>query len=155
MQTRRGTDGKLLTRTKTALAAKSKQMASVRTRGTAPELAVRRAIRTLGYRLNSNSPNLPGRPDVVVPSLQVAVFVHGCFWHRHSLCPKSAAPIRNQTFWFNKISENVKRDARKNVNLRQLGWRVITIWECHTKDPVLLQKMVQARFLRAMRTASR
>lgn len=127
-------------------------MAAVRTQGTTPELAVRRCIRGLGYRSAHNRTALPGSPDIVVPSMKIAVFVHGCFWHRHRACAKGVIPVRNRDFWMTKISENVRRDSRNRTQLRRLGWRVVTIWECDTKDPDRLHERVGSRFRRILAT---
>jgi DNA mismatch endonuclease (patch repair protein) len=109
-------------------------MAKVRRAHTTPELVVRRLIHALGFRFRLHRRDLPGTPDIVLPRLRKAVFVHGCFWHRHSGCRMASTPKTRAEFWQNKFAENVARDLRKEGQLRNAGWEVITVWECETKD---------------------
>ena len=109
-------------------------MSRVRGRDTTPEMRVRRAAHALGLRYRLNRRDLPGRPDMLFPKHRVALFVHGCFWHRHSGCRKASDPKSRQDFWQAKFEANVARDARVSVELRRLRWRVETIWECETKS---------------------
>jgi len=88
----------------------------------------------LGHKYLRNVRGIPGSPDIVAADHSRAVFVHGCYWHRHSGCPASSTPTRNATFWLNKFAINVRRDRRKERELRQLGYRVMIIWECQTKS---------------------
>lgn len=105
----------------------SARMRRVATSATAPELRVRRVIRRLGVRYTSNNPRLPGKPDLLLLDYQVAVFVHGCFWHG---CPRCyVEPKRNRQWWREKIANNQRRDRRKAAQLRQLGYSVITVME--------------------------
>ena len=117
-------------------------MSRVRGRDTAPELAVRRAMRErgLGYRLQAR--DLPGSPDVVMRGRGVAIFVHGCFWHRHSGCRLCSMPRSNVEFWSAKFDRNVARDAENDGALEAAGWRVVTIWECETRSPDLLHAAI-------------
>jgi DNA mismatch endonuclease (patch repair protein) len=108
-------------------------MATVRQRDTAPELAFRRELRRLGIRFRLHARALPGTPDVVLPDCRVAVFVHGCFWHRHRGCPRASTPKSNAEFWSVKFDDNVRRDARNVRKLRAEGWAVRTVWECKLK----------------------
>jgi DNA mismatch endonuclease (patch repair protein) len=105
------------------------RMRSVKQRDTEPELALRRGLHRLGLRYRLSGGGLPGRPDLVLPRFRVAVFVHGCFWHGHS-CRAGRLPTSNADYWAKKIDDNVKRDRRKTRQLRQLGWRVLVVWEC-------------------------
>ena len=113
--------------------ARSRLMARIRGRNTDPERIVRRALRTagLGYRLHRR--DLPGTPDVAMIGRRVAVFVHRCYWHRHEGCRNAFLPRSNVAFWEAKFARNVERDRRKADELRRLGWRVLTIWECATR----------------------
>lgn len=108
-------------------------MSRVGGKNTKPELAVRRALHALGYRFRIHRPDLPGRPDIVLPRYRVAIFVHGCFWHRHSGCGKASLPKTRTNFWNRKFEANVARDERNRLDLAATGWRVFTIWECETR----------------------
>lgn len=100
-------------------------------------------IHRLGLRFRVQCKNLPGKPDAVLKRHRLVVFVHGCFWHRHRKCKYAYTPKSNLPFWTTKFSANVERDKRKASELRRLGWRVITIWECQTKDRVRLEKRLR------------
>lgn len=108
---------------------RSRIMRSVRRWDTAPELAVRRVVHKGGFRYGLNVQSLPGSPDIVFRRYGVAVFVHGCFWHAHG-CRKSCRPASNRAFWVRKFKGNRRRDERVKKQLRTLGYRVVTIWEC-------------------------
>lgn len=113
---------------------RSWNMSRIRGRDTTPEKIVRSAIRKLGYRLQLNVKDLPGRPDIVLPRRKTVVFVHGCFWHRHSRCRFAYMPKTRRSFWQRKFAENRDRDTRVRRQLRRLGWEIITVWECQTDD---------------------
>ena len=104
-------------------------MASIRTRGTKPELHVRSALHRLGYRFTTNSGKLPGRPDIIFTRKRIAVFVHGCFWHQHG-CSNSNRPKSRPEFWNAKLDRNIERDELVVASLLELGWRVAVVWEC-------------------------
>jgi DNA mismatch endonuclease (patch repair protein) len=118
-------------------------MARVRQKHTAPELAVRSAAHRAGMRFSLHTPTLPGRPDLVMPARRLAVFVHGCFWHRHEGCAKATTPKANAPFWRAKFKANMARDARNLADLRKLGWRVAVIWECDTTNVAALRRRLQ------------
>jgi DNA mismatch endonuclease, patch repair protein len=109
-------------------------MRAVRQRATKPELIVRSALKTLGYRFRSNDSSLPGQPDLVHREGLVAIFVHGCFWHRHKNCGRSTMPGRNVELWAEKFEANQRRDRRNIRALKTLGYHVIVIWECQVRD---------------------
>lgn len=104
-------------------------MARIRGKDTKPELFVRRALHALGYRFRLHGPGLPGNPDLVFPSRRAVIFVHGCFWHRHT-CGKAYLPKTRTAFWKAKFLGNTQRDAIAEAALRRAGWRVIVVWEC-------------------------
>ncbi|RYG39637.1 DNA mismatch endonuclease Vsr [bacterium] len=109
-------------------------MRSNRSRDTAPELRLRRALWAdglRGYRVARKG--LPGRPDIVFGPARLAIFVHGCFWHRCPLCPPRASPATNRAYWEAKFEGNTARDARQKAELEALGWTVLVIWECQLK----------------------
>ena len=113
-------------------------MSRIRGKDTAPELMVRSLLHRLGYRFRVHRKDLPGTPDVVLPRYKTVVFVHGCYWHRHKNCREAYTPKSRVSFWEQKFRENVERDARHCRELRRLGWKVITVWECETKNPSAL-----------------
>jgi len=123
-------------------------MSQVRAHGTRPELTVRQALRILGIRYRLNADDLPGRPDVVLARRRTAIFVHGCFWHRHPRCRKASLPATNVPFWSAKLAENVKRDQRIYRRLRRAGWTVLVVWECQTKRSGALRQTL-ARMIKA------
>jgi DNA mismatch endonuclease (patch repair protein) len=108
---------------------RSRMMASVRSKNTKPELLLRKALHSLGYRYRLHQKNLPGKPDLVFPSRRAVVFLNGCFWHGHD-CRKAALPTTRHEFWAEKIATNRSRDARDMADLSSLGWRVRVVWEC-------------------------
>nr|WP_255333632.1 very short patch repair endonuclease [Thiomonas sp. FB-Cd] len=109
---------------------RSRMMATIRGKDTAVELAVRRQLHALGYRFRLHRGDLSGRPDIVLPRFRVAVFVHGCFWHRHRGCGYAATPKTRADFWQAKFEANVRRDALAVESLARAGWRVAILWEC-------------------------
>jgi DNA mismatch endonuclease (patch repair protein) len=106
----------------------------VRQHGTAPEEIVQEILTRLNQRYWTNVRGMPGSPDIVSLQHSCAVFVHGCYWHRHPRCKASSTPAQNFEFWREKFIANVKRDRRKTRELRKLGYRVMTVWECQTKS---------------------
>ena len=133
-----------------APAIRSRMMASVPQRNSRPELIVRQIAHSLGFRFRLHRRDLPGTPDIVFPRLRMAIFVHGCFWHRHG-CRKTTTPTSNARFWQQKFDENRRRDRRAIRMLRQTGWKCIVIWECQTKSV----KRLQERLLRFLATPLR
>ena len=119
-------------------AARRALMAKVRTTGTGPELSVRALLHRAGYRYALNRRDLPGTPDIVMPKHRLAIFVHGCFWHRHPGCPRAALPKVRREFWDAKLRGNVVRDTRAIADLESLGWTVITVWGCETSKTAAL-----------------
>jgi DNA mismatch endonuclease, patch repair protein len=103
-------------------------MSKIRSRDTTPELASRKALRTLGLRFGVCRRSLPGTPDIVLRQAQAAVFVHGCFWHQHKGCRRCSMPTSNQVYWQKKLTRNVERFAEVKSVLRKDGWRVVVIW---------------------------
>lgn len=117
---------------------RSANMARVRGKDTAPEMRVRRVAHRLGLRFRLHRKDLPGRPDLVFPKHRLAVFVHGCFWHRHPGCSRASTPATRSDFWQAKFKGNVARDQRQQEALEALGWRVLILWECELKDDALI-----------------
>jgi DNA mismatch endonuclease, patch repair protein len=108
---------------------RSRIMAAVKSKDTAPELFVRRLVHSLGYRFRLHVQSLPGTPDLVLPRLRKIINVNGCFWHMHD-CPRCRIPSSRQEYWLRKLQRNAARDKRTERELRQMGWSVMVIWEC-------------------------
>jgi len=119
---------------------RSELMANIRGRDTAPEMVVRRIAHRMGLRFRLHRKDLPGRPDLVFPKHRLAVFVHGCFWHRHEGCRLASTPKSRAAFWAEKFAANVERDARQEAALRALGWQVLVIWQCETRDGAAVER---------------
>ena len=111
-------------------ATRSRTMAAVKGRNTTPELRLRRALHARGLRHRLGGCGLPGRPDLVFPGRRAAVFVHGCFWHRHAGCPRATTPATRTDYWAPKFARNIARDAEVQAALLAQGWRVGVVWEC-------------------------
>jgi DNA mismatch endonuclease (patch repair protein) len=110
-------------------------MQNIRSTGTKPELIIVKELRRNKLTFSRNVKTILGKPDIVIANKRTIVFVHGCFWHSHSLCKKAKLPATNRPFWREKILGNIHRDRRVTRELRKSGWTVITIWECETKSP--------------------
>jgi DNA mismatch endonuclease (patch repair protein) len=124
--------------------ARSALMARVRQRNSAPELVVRGILRKLGISYRTQAKRLPGTPDIYLPAHNRAIFVHGCFWHRHEGCFKTSTPKARRSFWITKFDENVARDARNVAALKKLGLKVTVVWECQCKDTRRLASRLKA-----------
>ena len=109
-------------------------MAQVKSKGMKPEMRVRRLLHGLGYRYRLHRKDLPGRPDLVFPSRRKVVFVNGCFWHKHSDCPRVRIPATNRDYWLTKLERNRSRDERNIALLQEDDWAVMTVWECQLRD---------------------
>lgn len=118
-------------------------MASVKGKNTSPEMAVRRAAHSLGFRFRLHCVNLPGRPDLVFPRLKKVVFVNGCFWHAHQCARGKRIPATNREYWVAKRRRNCLRDRRVLKGLNSLGWQVLTVWECEIASVEALQKVLK------------
>ena len=109
-------------------------MSRIKGKDTKPEMLVRRGLHVRGLRYRLHDRSLPGRPDLVFPKYNTAVFIHGCFWHAHG-CVMSKLPATRQDFWKAKLSANAARDRKAVEALRADGWRVLIIWECALRGP--------------------
>lgn len=124
---------------------RSWNMGRIRSTNTAPELKVRSVLHRLGYRFRLHAKKLPGKPDIVLPKWKVAIFVHGCFWHRHKGCTLCYTPKSRADFWEAKFRGTVERDRVAVKKLKELGWRVSIVWECEiSKDDELASRLQQA-----------
>jgi DNA mismatch endonuclease, patch repair protein len=118
---------------------RSRMMAGIRGKDTQPEMALRRALHVRGFRFRLHSKNVPGRPDLIFRKYRAVVFVHGCFWHRHTDCRYSTMPATRPDFWQAKFKTNVARDSTVRATLIEAGWRVATVWECALRKPDKVQ----------------
>ena len=129
-------------------ARRSANMRAIRSKDTKPEMLVRRAVHALGFRYRLHRRDLPGRPDLAFIGRRKAIFVHGCFWHHHEGCRRSAFPTTRAEFWRQKIEKNSKRDADVIMKIAALGWTPVVVWECQTKRleelTALLEKEMSA-----------
>ena len=105
-------------------------MSKISGKETKLEILVRKYLFSQGFRYRKNVKNLPGKPDIVLPKYKAVIFVNGCFWHGHENCKKSALPATNTEFWREKISGNIIRDKENIQKLREMGYKVITVWQC-------------------------
>ena len=126
---------------------RSEIMSRIRGRDTEPEMIVRRIAHGLGFRFRLHRRDLPGSPDLVFPRHRAVIMVHGCFWHRHPGCKYASTPKTRVGFWERKFAGNVVRDRRNETELHELGWRVMVIWECETKDHESVASRIES-FLR-------
>lgn len=124
-------------------AERSERMSRVHNRDTKPEMVVRRLAYALGYRYRLHSSNLPGHPDLVFSRRRKVIFIHGCFWHQHG-CSIYRNPKSRLDFWMPKLERNQQRDIDNQAKLRDMGWRLLVIWECEVKDEQALAGRIQA-----------
>tara|TARA_R110002126_G_scaffold9940_8_gene44689 strand:- start:4721 stop:5104 length:384 start_codon:yes stop_codon:yes gene_type:complete len=121
-------------------------MSLVGAKDTTPELVIRKQLFARGYRYRLHVRNLPGTPDIVFPGRRKVIFVHGCFWHRHSGCRHATTPASRRDYWLPKFARTVERDAEAIERLTQLEWDSIVVWECETRKLERTMKEI-VRFL--------
>ena len=131
-----------------SVADRSRCMARIRSRGMKPERFIRSLVHRLGYRFRLHRSDLPGRPDLVLPSRRAVIFVNGCFWHWHDdpECRVSGLPKSNLAYWGPKLTRTRERDRKNSATLAKQGWRVLTVWECELRDQKRIEERIQ-RFL--------
>jgi DNA mismatch endonuclease (patch repair protein) len=117
-------------------------MSLVRHKDTKPELAVRRALWNAGVRYRLHPKDVPGRPDLIIRARKFALFVHGCFWHRHPGCGGNRTPKSNVEFWKRKLEGNAERDRAVQAELQALGWDVEVVWECEVRRKSWLERVI-------------
>lgn len=125
---------------------RSERMAKVRGRNTKPEMVVRRLVHGMGFRYRLHDRALPGSPDLVFRARKKAIFVHGCFWHRHSDtdCKLARMPKSRLDFWEPKLRGNRERDERHQRDLDALGWKALVVWECQLRHVEQLKNKLHA-----------
>lgn len=109
---------------------RSERMSRIRDKGSTAEMKLRRLIHGIGFRYRLHVKELPGKPDLVFPSRRAVIFMHGCFWHRHEGCKLARLPKSKLDFWKPKLEANKERDLLHQQQLRDLGWRILVVWEC-------------------------
>jgi DNA mismatch endonuclease (patch repair protein) len=122
-------------------AKRSQMMSGIKGKNSLPEMLVRKALFALGHRFRLHRRDLPGTPDIVMPGRKIAIFVHGCFWHAHEGCKYAKTPSTRTQFWTTKLQSNVDRDRRALDKLAEMGWRVLVVWECSTRDSVAAARL--------------
>jgi DNA mismatch endonuclease (patch repair protein) len=130
---------------KVSVQQRSRNMAAVRSRNTAPEMLVRSILHAIGLRFRLHQISLPSSPDIVLKRHRTIVLVHGCFWHGHS-CRRGKQPTSRPEFWGAKLAGNRARDERQIKELKALGWRVLIVWECETVDALKLTRRLVRLF---------
>lgn len=115
---------------------RSYNMSRIRSKGTKPEILVRKFLFKKGYRFRLNVKKLPGTPDIVLPKYMTAIFIHGCFWHGHENCKYFVEPETRKEWWLNKIAHNRELDVKNSTKLKTMGWNVLTIFECELKKDI-------------------
>lgn len=108
---------------------RSRNMSHIRSKNTKPEEKVRKYLFSKGFRYRKNDKRYPGKPDIVLPKYNTIIFINGCFWHKHN-CARFVWPSSNKDYWTTKITKNVSRDTKNQLILEEMGWKVITVWEC-------------------------
>lgn len=122
---------------------RSRNMSLIRGKDTAPEIRLRKALHSIGFRFRKNVKTLPGKPDIVLPKYHTVIFVHGCFWHQHKGCRRATRPKTNLTYWLPKLKRNVQRDKLNLRGLKAHGWSVLTVWECQISTEELTAQTVR------------
>lgn len=133
---------------------RSEIMSRVGRVNTTPEKAVRSILHKLGYRFSLQKRSLPGSPDICLPRYRAVVFVHGCFWHRHRGCKYASTPKTRRAFWIKKFEANIARDKRVMREIKYMGWKSITVWQCELKDPERLRKYLTKKLPKSKRGKS-
>jgi DNA mismatch endonuclease (patch repair protein) len=125
---------------------RSEVMSHIRGKDTKPEREIRSLLHRMGFRFRLHRKDLPGSPDIVLPKYRTVIFVHGCFWHQHKGCSDCVMPRTNRQKWKVKLGKNIVRDKLKKRMLQDLGWKVITIWECEIeKNPDIIRDKILRR----------
>lgn len=118
---------------------RSFNMSRIRSKDTKPEMIVRKFLHSQGFRYRLHVKDLPGKPDIVLSKYKTVIFVHGCFWHGHRGCKYYITPKTRTEWWLNKINTNILKDETTLIKLKEMGWKVIQVWECELKKSVVLE----------------
>ncbi|MFC2004858.1 very short patch repair endonuclease [Chloroflexota bacterium] len=123
---------------------RTRNMSRIRSKNTAPELAVRQMLTKSGVRYRLHLMSLPGKPDITIARRKTIIFINGCFWHQHENCKRRSMPKTNVGYWHNKLQRNVDRQQAHILDLKNQGWKVGIIWECQTKNEARLNDALQS-----------
>lgn len=123
-------------------AERSEIMRRVHSSNTSPEIIVRQWLHKNGYRFRLHRKDLPGTPDIVMPKHKTAIFVNGCFWHRHEGCKRASTPQTNIEYWEEKFARNMERDKTAYKELAELGWNVVVLWECQIQSGIFEKQLL-------------
>lgn len=110
-------------------ATRSRMMSGISSKNTKAEVEIRKKLFSLGYRYRIHDSKLPGKPDIIMARFKAVIFIHGCFWHAHN-CVLFKLPSTRRAFWKNKLKRNSQKDTENNKELKKMGWRIMTVWEC-------------------------
>jgi DNA mismatch endonuclease (patch repair protein) len=132
---------------------RSDMMRAVRRKSTEPEMIVRRTLHALGFRYALHRKDLPGTPDIVLTRHATVIFVNGCFWHHHGGCSKASVPKTNSDYWISKFTRNKARDVRNQSDLESMGWHVIVVWGCETRDTSSLARKLKRELTKPKRSS--
>ena len=111
-------------------------MSNISGKETKPEIIVRKYLFAQGFRYRKNDKRYPGKPDIIIPKFKTAILIHGCFWHGHD-CKAGKLPETRKVFWTKKISDTIERDRKNQLDLENLGWEVLVVWQCEIKNKEL------------------
>lgn len=125
---------------------RSWNMSRILAKDTKPEMMIRSILHGMGYRFRLHIKELPGNPDIVINKYRTAIFVNGCFWHRHEGCKYAYTPKSKEQFWSDKFRVNVERDRTALEDLSAIGWKVLVIWECEISDMDTLRYRLESFF---------
>ena len=118
-------------------------MSKIRSKGTTPEVLVRRILTSMNIHYRLHRKNLPGKPDIVIGRRHTVIFINGCFWHHHQGCRNAVFPKTNQGYWTEKINGNVLRQKKQIEALEKAGWHVAVLWECELKQPEMVMDIIK------------
>ena len=113
---------------------RSWNMSRIRGKDTEIEIKVRKYLFSQGFRFRKNVADMPGKPDIVLPKYKTVIFIHGCYWHRHTGCKNCTTPNTNREFWLKKFEKNIQNDSKYKQELEAAGWKVLILWECEIEN---------------------
>jgi len=118
---------------------RSWNMSQIKGSNTKPEIIVRSFLHKEGFRFRIHVKDLPGKPDIVLKKYMSAIFVDGCYWHRHHGCKLAYNPKSRKDFWQSKFEANIRRDRDVNRMYKAIPWNLIRIWQCEVNNKNLTE----------------